>query len=112
MKIKEVTDEHILFDNGNTITFDHEQDCYERNYADFSILTENNVNYNYDFDEKLIFSFVDGLGFVFGSKDERDNMRWIFIPCYSEQNGYYTNEISIFYNGKKVLRGYCEEHDY
>lgn len=26
MKIKEVNDEKILFDNGNTITFDHEQD--------------------------------------------------------------------------------------
>ena len=26
MKIKEVNDEKILFDNGNIITFDHEQD--------------------------------------------------------------------------------------
>ena len=26
MKIKEVNDEKILFDNGNAITFDHEQD--------------------------------------------------------------------------------------
>lgn len=29
MKIKEVNENMILFDNGNSITFDHEQDCCE-----------------------------------------------------------------------------------
>lgn len=98
MKIKQVTDEAIIFDNGNTITFDHEQDCCEYNYADFSILNENVVNYNYDFKENLKFRAVEGMGFKFGSDG-----RWIFIPCYSEQNGYYTEEIDIYYNGKRVL---------
>ena len=98
MKIQRVTDEAIIFDNGNTITFDHEQDCCEYNYADFSILNENVVNYNYDFKENLKFRAVEGMGFKFGSDG-----RWIFIPCYSEQNGYYTEEIDIYYNGKRVL---------
>lgn len=98
MKIKQVTDEAIIFDNGNSITFDHEQDCCEYNYADFSILNENVVNYNYDFKENLKFRAVEGMGFKFGSDG-----RWIFIPCYSEQNGYYTEEIDIYYNGKRVL---------
>lgn len=98
MKIQQVTDEAIIFDNGNSITFDHEQDCCEYNYADFSILNENVVNYNYDFKENLKFRAVEGMGFKFGSDG-----RWIFIPCYSEQNGYYTEEIDIYYNGKQVL---------
>ena len=98
MKIQQVTDEAIIFDNGNTITFDHEQDCCEYNYADFSILNENVVNYDYDFKENLKFKAVEGMGFKFGSDG-----RWIFIPCYSEQNGYYTEEIDIYYNGKRVL---------
>lgn len=98
MKIRQVTDEAIIFDNGNTITFDHEQDCCEYNYADFSILNENVVNYNYNFKENLKFRAVEGMGFKFGSDG-----RWIFIPCYSEQNGYYTEEIDIYYNGKRVL---------
>lgn len=51
MKIKEVTDEEIIFDNNNTIYFNHEIDCCEENYADFSILNKNNVNYNFNFDE-------------------------------------------------------------
>ena len=98
MKIKQVTDEAIIFDNGNSITFDHEQDCCEDNYADFSILNENVVNYDYNFKENLKFRAVEGMGFKFGSDG-----RWIFIPCYSEQNGYYTEEIDIYYNGKRVL---------
>lgn len=110
MKIKEVTDEIILFDNGNAITFDHEQDCCEYNYADFGILTENNVNYGFDFNEELTFEFIDGMGFRFGSKDRYGVMHWIFIPCYSAQNGYYSNDINILYNGNQVLNGFCEEH--
>lgn len=109
MKIKEVTYEHILFDNGNEITFDHEQDCCECNYADFSVLTKNDVNYDYDFDEELIFTFTDGLGFLFASRDEYDNLHGVFIPCYSDQNGYYSTEIDILYNGKVVLEGCCNE---
>lgn len=109
MKIKEVTSEHILFDNGNTITFEHDRDCCEYNYADFSVLTENNVNYSFDFDEELIFAFADSLGFVFGSRDEDNNLHGVFIPCYSDQNGYYSTDIDILYNGKVVLQGYCDK---
>jgi hypothetical protein len=97
MRISEVTDDAIIFNNGNKITFDHEQDCCECNYADFSILTPNVVHYDYNFSEKLQFASVDELGFKFGSDDH-----WIFIPCYSEQNGYYTSEIDIYYHIKKT----------
>jgi hypothetical protein len=98
MKIKKViVDEAIVFDNGNKITFDHCQDCCEYNYADFSILNPNVINFDYDFDENLKFETVDE-GFKFGSDGH-----WIFIPCYSEQNGYYTTEIDIYYNDKEVL---------
>lgn len=99
MRIKTVTDETIVFDNGNVISFDHDQDCCENNYADFSILNPCVVNYDYDFKEKLKFRAINELGFNFGSDGH-----WIFIPCYSEQNGYYTSEINIYYNGKKVLK--------
>lgn len=100
MRIKEVTETKIIFDNGNYITFDHDQNCCENNYADFSILNENVVNYNYNFNKNLKFKAVNGEGFKFGSEGH-----WIFIPCYSEQNGYYTDQIDIYYPNwdKKVL---------
>lgn len=99
MKIKKVTDEEIIFDNGNTITFDHAADCCEWNYADFSILTRRTVNYHYDFPENLQFKAVKGEGFKFGCEGH-----WIYIPCYSEQNGWYSSDIDIYYRGKKVIR--------
>lgn len=98
MKIKEITEDYIMFDNGNTITYDHEHDCCEVNYADFMSITYDKVQYE-DFKEELEFEFVDGFGFRFGS-----DVYWVAVPCYSEQNGYYTDEIDIYYNRKPVLK--------
>lgn len=107
MKIKRVTEKEILFDNGNLITYFHYQDCCETNFADFSVLNENNIYYDHNFDTKLQFEFVEDEGFTFG-----DEVAKIFIPCYSEQNGYYSTDIEIHYNGKRVLCGYCEASIY
>lgn len=93
MRIKEITDERITFDNGNYIAYDHEQDCCECNYADFSYLADEAGVMSYDFPEELMFEVVDGSGFRFGSA-----YRKFFIPCYSDQNGYYSSDIDIYYN--------------
>lgn len=106
MKIKEVNGEHILFDNGSEITFDHDQDCCENNFADFEQIEE--AAKEFDFAEQLIFEKVEGSGFRFGSV--RTYM--FFIPCYSEQNGYYSDDIDIYFNGKTVLNLECEERIY
>ena len=100
MKIASVTDSAIIFDNGNNITYFHNPDCCEDNYADFSVINENVINYDYNFPEKLRFKFIEGGGFKFG-----DTNAWIFVPCYSEQNGYYSTEIDILYNNEVVLSG-------
>ena len=98
MKIVKITEEAIIFDNGNTITFDHDQDCCEWNYADFQQIDYKEI-YSMEFDENLLFESVEEAGFRFGSHP----LRMIFVPCYSDQNGYYTNNICIYYNGKLVL---------
>ena len=103
MKILEVTDLRITFDNGSEITFDHVPDFCEYNYAAFKQIEERALEI--EFDEKLIFEAVEGCGFRFGS--ERTEM--FFIPCYSDQNGYYSSDIDILYNNKKVLNFECEE---
>ena len=51
------------------------------------------------YENELIFEAVEGAGFRFGNRG--GNLT--FIPCYSEQNGYYTTEIDIFYGGRAVL---------
>ena len=104
MKIKRVTEDQIIFDNGNLITYYHEQGCCELNYADFTVLNENTIYYDHNFDAVLQFEFIEEEGFTFG-----DEVAKIFIPCYSSQNGYYSTDIEILYNGERVLYGHCKE---
>ena len=106
MKIKSVSEGRILFDNGNSITFDHYQDCCECNYADFTQIDPD--AFNYDFDEDLVFEDAKECGFRFGNK----NGYMFFIPCYSEQNGYYSSDVDIYYNDELVLQAYGEISEY
>lgn len=103
MKIKKVTDEYIEFDNGDKITYDHERDCCETNYADFEQIET--FAYGLEFDEQLIFEEVSGSGFRFGNLG-----KMFFIPCYSQQNGYYSSDVDIYYNDERVLNVGCERH--
>ena len=93
MRIKEITGERIIFDNGNYIAYEHGPDCCEWNYADFSYLVDEAGIMSYDFPEELTFEIVSGSGFRFGSAYKK-----FFVPCYSEQNGYYSDDIDIYYN--------------
>ncbi len=102
MKVKEINEDMILFDNGNKITFDHKRDWCEYNHAQFDALDD--IGMNTDFDENLVFQPVE-YGFMFGNLPNK----MFFIPCYSEQDGYYTDLIDIYYNGKKVIENLeCE----
>lgn len=101
MKISAVYHDSIVFDNGDTITFAHTRDCCEDNFADFEQLDD--LSRTHDYKLPLVFESVEGSGFRFGDK------QWMaYVPCYSEQNGYYTRDIDIYYNGKRVLAFECE----
>ena len=101
MKIKDVTEIAIIFDNGDEITFDHYQECCEDNYADFKQI--DTIGKEHDYSAPLRFEKVDGYGFRFG-----DGQLMTFIPCYSDQNGYYSSDVDIYYKGKQVLNLECE----
>ena len=101
MKIKSIDDSAITFDNGMDITFDHVADCCEYNYAAFEEVDD--LAKNFEFSENLIVEAIPGSGFRFGNNPQ--NM--VFVPCYSEQNGYYSSDVDIYYNNKKVLNVDC-----
>lgn len=103
MKIVSITDEEILFDNGNTITFDHRPDCCEHNYADFEQLDD--VARAVEFDPDLEFQACERAGFLFGNRPGK----MFFVPCYSCQNGYYSTDVAIYYNGKLAEYLNCQE---
>lgn len=91
MKITSISRDEIIFNNGNSLTHRHLNDCCEENYADFSQVDD--LAICYEFDEDLVFECVEDYGFRFGNKD--GNM--FFVPCYSVQNGYYSSEVEIHY---------------
>ena len=103
-KIIELRDNWLKFDDGTIIECDHDQDCCEYNYADFSQLDDIARNYDYK-TAKLTFETVDGSGFRFGDHP----YRMFFVPCYSEQNGYYTDELDIYLNSVKQATLCCED---
>ena len=95
MKIWAIDENSIVFDNGNAISYDHECDCCEHNYADFKAIDDTARSLN--FDEDLKFEEVPESGFRFGNKPE--NM--VFVP-------YYSSDVDIYYNEKNVLNVACE----
>ena len=103
-KIIAITDACVEFDNGSVITCEHIADCCEYNYADFEQLEVEILNKTFDL-SKLVFERSGDYGFRFG--DSPLNM-W-FVPCYSDQNGWYSNDLDIYYDNNRVLQVYCEE---
>lgn len=102
MKIKEIKEGKIIFDNGYRLEYYHDQDCCEYVYADFDILETYNVSIKtgknikikeIDFSEKLseLIEGIEGMGFNIISKIGEK----FFVPCYNEQNGYYSNELEL-----------------
>lgn len=102
MKIKEINDDYILFDNGYKLRAYHEQDCCENVYADFEILKDYNVStktgksikiQEIDFEESLeqLIQGIEGQGFNMVSKIEEK----FFVPCYNSQNGYYSSDLEL-----------------
>lgn len=101
MKIVSIDKElqRIDFDNGNYIEFFHDKNCCERNYADLEQIEDAALHFR--FPEDLIFEEVTPYGFRFGN-----GKTMFFIPCYSVQSGYYSNEIEMLYFTNK---GYCKQ---
>ncbi len=114
MKIKEVKEESIVFDNGYKLEYYHEQDCCESVYAEFEILKDYNVSpvtgksidiKEIDFEESLI-KLAEGVkevGFNMISKIGEK----FFVPCYNSQNGYYSGYLELILykenNAKEIL---------
>ena len=87
----------ILFDDETGLIDYHDQDCCEHVYADFSNLDSDILNHEF---KNINLQKVDK-GFRFGDS------RKYFVPCYNEQNGYYSDYLEIVY-GKvaQVIKRY------
>lgn len=103
MKIKEIGRYgEIIFDNGKELSVDHEPDCCECHWADTSVLPFYNVSSTTG---KLINIFddvefsgtpdmiqpIEGAGFNLVAT----NGDKFFVPCYGENNGYYSTDLTL-----------------
>lgn len=90
-KIKPVgyDDETLAFNDGSYLFFDHQQTCCEWNYADFSSL-DNTGFFESEFDV-IDLEEGDWGGF---------RINGFAVNCYSQQNGYYSSGINIYYSAK------------
>lgn len=106
--ITEIHTTGITFSDGSKITDYHDADCCEDNYADYEQLDD--IAKKYNFHTPLKFEAIDEKGFRFG-----DDEQMFFVPCYSNQNGWYSSDIEIWYyhNGQneQVLYFDCEMLD-
>lgn len=115
MIIENWTDDYVKFSDGSEITYDHKQDCCEYNYADFSVL---DIFYNgEEFSDYRLELVKYGANLVL-IRDANHKYGWslnnktIYIPFYSEQNGYYTDDVCLVVKGKSEViigpsEGYC-----
>lgn len=105
MKITAFNDEKIVFSDGSYIVYDHCQDCCEWNYADFSILS---VFYGGEEFDKVSIEPTE-YGFLLHLHGVQpfarfDETKKIYIPCYSDQNGYYSWDLDVYlYNNKNEV---------
>jgi len=93
----------------------HSQDCCENVYAEFNVIKyqkEDIIGKEY---KELVIKSVDELGFILCFYRDWEESEKVFIPCYNEQNGYYSSELELIinYDGVKTkidITEYVEDH--
>lgn len=102
MKIEIINDSGIIFNNGTKLSHYHRQDCCENVYADWEYLRQYNILpstgetisiYDIEFDDSITnnIDYEKNMGIKLISKT---GDKW-FIPCYNEQNGYYSSDLNL-----------------
>lgn len=99
VKIIKIDEDNIYFDNGYYLQHYHENECCENHYLDFS-------NLEVEFFDGLLFDITSPESLFervpdFGIRLKPINDYPIAIPGYAENNGYYSDNLSlILYDNK------------
>ena len=93
IEIVEISGEVIELSNGDLIKHDYSPLCCEYNYADFRSLEDTTI-IGQKFNE-LVFEKSE-YGFLLNGH---------LVNCYSEQNGYYSQDVDIIYHPKNSYQG-------
>ncbi len=101
----QITDSEItLVTDSGDIRFgsNHDQDCCENVYADFSVLKYvKDIIVGKNITE-IVVKAVDEMGFLLDFRYNYDSHEKVFIPCYNYQNGYYGSNLELLINNNGV----------
>ena len=102
--VKEKSDLGITFDNGYVLSSDHDQECCEQHYLDFSDITLSDFeNCIFDLDTDFFENIEDyGIALI------PTNNYKIRIPGYGYNNGYYSSELilSLYDSNLKLIKSW------
>tara|TARA_X000001382_G_C3165613_1_gene177744 strand:+ start:119 stop:466 length:348 start_codon:yes stop_codon:yes gene_type:complete len=92
LKVLEVKNDEILFENGVKLYSNHEQDCCESHYLSMDDLTiEDFEGLEFDLTSDNFFKRIEGYGIelvpIIGYS--------VKIPGYAENNGYYSSQLDL-----------------
>lgn len=92
MKVKQITSDGIIFEDGSKLFSDHLQDCCGHHWLDFEhIKLEDFDGLEFDLSSDSFFNPIDGYGI------ELDPIHGysVKIPGYGSNNGYYSSELTL-----------------
>lgn len=88
----------IMFDNGVFLASNHEQDCCESHYLDFTHITMDDFDgLEFDLTSDDFFERVDGYGIALKPIAGHP----VRIPGYGYNNGYYSSQLDLVLNDGK-----------
>lgn len=91
-KVVDVNEDVLTFDDGSTLTSDHEQDCCEQHYLCFKDLSLKDFEgLAFDLSSENFFERVED----YGIRLLPINGQPVSVPGYGSNNGYYSHELLL-----------------
>lgn len=105
LKVIKIDSDSIEFENGIQLYSDHDQDCCESHYLDFSDLTiEDFENLEFDLTNDDFFNRIEG----YGIELVPINGFSVKIPGYASNNGYYSSNLSLVVTDNKQFNKFFD----
>jgi len=110
LKVLEIKENEIIFENGYKLASEHRQDCCEEHYLYFKDLTLNDFEgLEFDLTGENFFRRITDYGIELIPLVGHS----VKIPSYSDNNGYYSSDLSLVIIGDKYKATYdisdCQE---
>jgi hypothetical protein len=113
LKVIKIESDFLLFDNGVKLYSDHQQECCERHYLDFSDVALSDFDgLKFDLSNDNFFTRIEDYGIALNPVAGLP----VRIPGYGENNGYYSPDLTlVITDGKDFTKVYditeCQDID-